>query len=396
MGFTGNFLFQVSLSKFCAGFLACQFVSLVTLTVATADEKDKDEIKGFVHLGFRPGRVVPNSDFFSGVNASSQAIESMQAFKVALGWMVDGEQGSQVSNRRPSIGFGIDGGRFDNGIELGAPIAGYGFLSWPLLGFGTRFDVMTDVSFGAAFNWEPFDAETNPFNDAVSTRITFYTDWSLYALYSVNRRLDLVIGGAFTHFSNGGTGYLNKSVNIVAPHFGLRMNLLGNRSPLDVRFENSTAGHWEIAASGGGGWKNILVSEVLNQPYQTRNFGVSGINVEFKRYLTKTRKLGAGIDASYDGSANMAPSHLESTLGDKLSLGIYGGYEHVFSRFSIPIGLGYYLVQGREDNRVPSFYQKLGWTVDLSERIFFGFEARFFNFNTADFVIWKFGWRLRG
>ena len=79
----------------------------------------------------------------------------------------------------------------------------------------------------------------------------------------------------------------------------------------------------------------------------------------------------------------------------RLNLGLYGGYQHLFNRFIASVDLGYYVWQGREDGRVPEFYQRLGFKFDLSEQVFSGLNIRFFKLGVADYIEWHMGYRFK-
>ena len=180
-----------------------------------ADEEEKKRL--FLRLAYQPGWVATTSDFLAGHNQADEPIERIHAFKVELGWQTDGTKDWEQRYRNPALGIGVYKANFENGEELGAPVALYGWLSWPIFNVSRKLDVTTDLSLGAAFNWNPFDPEQNPANDAVSTRVTFFAEWGLLARYALTPRLDLIAGGAFTHFSNGGTGFPNLGVSALTP-----------------------------------------------------------------------------------------------------------------------------------------------------------------------------------
>jgi hypothetical protein len=250
-----------------------------------------------------------------------------------------------------------------------------------------KLDVTTDWSFGAAFNWNPFDPESNPANDAVSTRATFFTELGLFARYALTPRFDLMAGGMFTHFSNGGTGDPNKAVNTLSPVVRVGYHFQKDR-PRYVRRElPELEPFWEMSVSGGAGWKNVALDE------GREDFGVFAATFELGRHVYSMGKLVGGADWIYDDSVDAGLDDVSSS--DKLALGLFGGYEQIIGRFSVPLGIGYYVARGGEGERIPSLYQKLGLRDHVTDRLFVGLETRFFDFRQADFVEWTLGYDFR-
>ena len=350
-----------------------------------ADEEKKNPL--FLRLAYQSGWVASTSDFLARQNQAGEPIERIQAFKVELGWQTDGAKDWEQRYRLPAFGLGVYKASFENGAELGAPVALYGWFTWSLFNVTRKLDVTTDLSLGAALNWNPFDPETNPANDAVSTRVTFFTEWGLLARYALTPRLDLMAGGMLTHFSNGGAGFPNLGVNALTPVVRIGYHFRSDRPRYVPRELPPFEPFWEMTLAGGAGRKRVALEE------GSEDFGVFAATVELSRHVYSMGKLVGGADWTYDDSANAGFDEISSS--DKLAVGLFGGYEHRIARFSIPFSLGYYVARGRDDDRVPAFYQKIGLKYHVTDRLFIGFGTRFHGFSKADFVEWTLGYDIR-
>jgi len=382
--------------------LALALVSGAALAHGQEEPEQGDENKPnpwFVRAAYVPGLVLGTTDFVKGDNAAGQPIDRAQAFSVELGWQTDGSRDWQRRYNLPALGVGVYHAEFNNGEELGAPTAVYSWFSWPLARLGSRVDLKADFGLGVAFGWNPFDPDTNPFNHAVSTRVTAYTEVGLYTDIVLDERWRLRAGGVFKHFSNGGTGDPNGAVNLLSPVIGVRYDFARSRAPYERVELPPVPKFWELAVSGGIGVKTVDLArddpDAEEGRYEPERFYAGGVTVEISRRLHAMSRLGAGVDIMKDGSANASLDSSAAVPGsEKLAVGIYGGYEHVIDRFSIPAQIGYYVWRGRDDERIPELYQKLGFKFDISDRFFVGMDARFYDFSRADFLRWTVGFRF--
>ena len=360
--------------------LACL---LCTPAVLGAAEDETNAPSWLLRFHYQPARILPTTAFFEGRNETGSPIGPGTAFKIELGWQTDGSADWERRYRLPAFGIGAYKASFRNGDELGAPAAVYGWFSWPVVSLSERVEVTAEIGLGAAFGFRPFDPESNPFNDAVSTRATFYSDVGLGLRIALARLWDLELGGSFTHFSNGGTGDPNDALNTLSPRVGLRYGRRPKRPsgalPPFERF-------WVLSLAGGGGWKNVNVAAPEDPP-ERRNFGVGAVSVELGRRLYSLGALGGGVDVTYDGSREV-PGGSEK----RAVVGLFGGYRHVIGRFSIPLQIGYDLGRGAGDARVPALYQKIGVDLHVTDRLYVGLVTRFFDFSRADFVTWIVGY----
>ena len=80
-------------------------------------------------------------------------------------------------------------------------------------------------NFGISAGWKPYDNDYNSYNGAVGSRVNAYLNAGIYLNWSLSRYFDFIIGGDFTHFSNGNTKFPNAGVNTTGAKIGLVYNL---------------------------------------------------------------------------------------------------------------------------------------------------------------------------
>lgn len=369
---------------------------LLTLTPTSfsepVSENEKESFPWVLRGAYQPSSVHQTSLFLVEGPVVGGAIDQAQAFKLELGWQVDGGEPWHQSYRLPAMGVGIYHATFRNGERLGSPTAIYGWFSWPWLSLGERVELTTDFGFGAAFGWNARSAESNPLNDVISTPVSFYTEVGVYLRYKLGAPVSLYAGGTFTHFSNGGTGDPNGAINAVSPRVGIRYDFGTTRRVVQAD-RPSVRRHWALSVGGGGGFKNVNLGDASSASTDfRRNFGMGVVSLDLQRRVRPTSQIGGGFDLVFDGSAGTR-AEATSEPGD-VTVAVYVGYEQVIHRFRIPIQLGYYLRQGERAGNRPAAYQKLGWSFDLSRRTYVRFDVRFYDLSQADFVTWTLGYRF--
>lgn len=360
----------------------------------------------FVRGGFQAGWVIPTSDFVRGENLAMEPINGLWSFRAELGYQTDGSRGWHDIYKYPSYGIGVFHADYGNAEELGNPWAVYGFFSWPIFVFDNGIDITTDFGLGGAFGWQGFDPETNPFNRAIGGSESVYIDWGFFVKWPFANKWDLSAGYSFTHYSNGRTTYPNLGFNTIAPMALVRYNVWQERPARlrQIRPAPPYARNWQVAVRGFLSQKQVEVptdDPDLQDMDRRRDFGVGGASATVNYQVWHTSKLAFGVDYSRD---NAADAELENVDGEaevvegdssaKNLLGIFGGYEHVISRFSIVVDVGYYAVYNREDGDVPRLYQRIGFKYHLYDGLFGGMNIRIKNWGQADYIEWNLGYRF--
>ena len=126
----------------------------------------------------------------------------------------------------PQFGFGFSTFFYGNReVEnlVGQPSGVYAFLDLPFhRSRNGKFYATFDLAAGFAYDLNAYDPITNPYNDAVGSKILFYFDFDFAGNHKISQRMDLNYGLHLTHFSNGRTRTPNLGVNMLGLDLGLR------------------------------------------------------------------------------------------------------------------------------------------------------------------------------
>ena len=352
----------------------------------------------FARVAVAPGRVVAASDFQSGGDgARSVAIEAGRQTSGAADW-------HRVYNY-PSYGIGLYAARFDHDRELGSPVAVYGFFSWPFP-IASRVQISADVGMGVAWNWNAFDAATNPTNTALGSSAAYQINGTVLLHYLAADHASFYGGLNVTHWSNGSTKQPNLGLAVIGPQVGVRYDfaprLLHRRARTSElpRFVPA----WEFVVGAGGSSKNVVAAGVgtTADGDRRRSFGALNVTAAMQRHVYRFGRVAAGGDLTYDGSAGaridvIGGRQIESRApaDRRLSFGAYGGYEHVMARLSLLLQLGYTIWRGVDDPEVPRFYQRYGARFQLSDHVWTTFAVRAVKGRKASFMELGLGYRIR-
>ena len=120
-----------------------------------------------------------------------------------------------------SQGIGISVNDFRNRAEVGRPVAVYVFQNSRIVSLARTLSLDYEWNFGVSFGWEKYDAERNPFNVVVGSRINAYINLGLMFNWHFAPQWNVTAGAGLMHFSNGNTTYPNGGVNLLNGRFGL-------------------------------------------------------------------------------------------------------------------------------------------------------------------------------
>ncbi|MFV0376648.1 MAG: acyloxyacyl hydrolase [Mangrovibacterium sp.] len=366
----------------------------------------KTELRNYSFLSTRyhAGWVLETNDFLRGENQKGSPINSFQSLAFSYGVQTSGQKEWHHILNFPYYGVSFYNANFFNSKELGYPAALYGFLGmplkrWPRSAFGY------ELGFGMAYNWRPYDSDTNPFNLAIGSRKTVYIDASLVYSYNLTPRWQLKTGFGFTHFSNGAMKKPNAGINLVSPFVELNYSL--RDKPMFVRQpQPAYPKHYEVALQLGAGVKEEMYKNPTNGDLRAvGSFTVVNFSAAWLKQVTWKNKWGAGFDLTYDNQGNLKvnnntpdgiPELMRSTYWpDHMKLGIYGTYEFCIDRLSIASHLGFYALRKHFDTEQPLIYQKVGLKYHFKNDVYLGLLVRAYRLTVADVIEWNVGYRIK-
>lgn len=350
----------------------------------------------FTRFTFSPAYVVATNPYaVSGAMPAGREVNAVPSFTVEIGRQTDGSQEWHHAYGLPAYGFGVSVAAIGSGISR--PLDAYTFFSWPFARPSERLQVTTDFGMGVSWNWKALDHQTNAYTTVLGSNLNARIDWGFYLRYLATSQASLYAGLDFTHRSNGGMRQPDQGINVIGPSVGVRYNFAPERYKLPINAPSTFHPSWEWIFGGTAGRKNVI-DEVNNLDH---NFGALGVTTALQRHFYRYGKFAVGTDLMYDGSTGarvLDPLNDDvhsGGLGDRLALGLYGGYEHVIGRFGAIVQVGYKAVNGSDDPRAGSLYERYGWRYNVNDNFWGQFSVRAINDRKADALEFGFGYRSR-
>ena len=363
----------------------------------------------FIHrLGIeaRPQYVFPTNPFLQGENERWKPIQSSFAahlkysFKFRPNTCADRIYGGAYQ------GFGLAVTTFGDRKQLGDPVTFYVFQGARIARFNPRLSLNYEWNFGLSAGWKPYDNDYNSYNGAVGSRVNAYLNAGIYLNWSLSRYFDFIIGGDFTHFSNGNTKFPNAGLNAVGLRAGLTYNFGRKSSEMAPRTVcPAFPRHFSYDLTFFGSWRRKGI-EVGDKQYAAPDaYTVLGFNFASMYNFGYKFRAGVSLDGVYDGSANVAIADQIVEMGSsadltvekpgvdrQLALGVSARAEFVMPYFNIGVGLGTNFLHKGGD--LKSFYQMLTLKVAVthSSYVHIGYSLR--DFHMPNFLMLGVGYRF--
>lgn len=363
----------------------------------------------FIHrLGIeaRPQYVFPTNPFLQGENERWKPIQSSFAahlkysFKFRPNTCADRIYGGAYQ------GFGLAVTTFGDRKQLGDPVTFYVFQGARIARFNPRLSLNYEWNFGLSAGWKPYDNDYNSYNGAVGSRVNAYLNAGIYLNWSLSRYFDFIIGGDFTHFSNGNTKFPNAGLNAVGLRAGLTYNFGRKSAEMAPRTVcPAFPRHFSYDLTFFGSWRRKGI-EVGDKQYAAPDaYTVLGFNFASMYNFGYKFRAGVSLDGVYDGSANVAIADQIVEMGSsadltvekpgvdrQLALGVSARAEFVMPYFNIGVGLGTNFLHKGGD--LKAFYQMLTLKVAVtrSSYVHIGYSLR--DFHMPNFLMLGVGYRF--
>ena len=362
-----------------------------------------------------------------GSNATSSKNETVKDIFAGSGyWGVDVRIGFQTTGQfewhrvfnNPSYGLGFSSFWFDQDTVsnlIGNPSGVYGFFGWPVYrGKGGKFHLDFDFAAGLTYDLNAYDPITNPYNDAVGSKILWYFDFDFSGNHMISNRLDLSYGLHLVHFSNGRMRTPNLGVNMVGFDLGLRYNF-NPMSPyakykdpsrqLAVRPELTPKGTfssyqnysiWNLWMAMGFNTTSRNAEDIEGNPQDLRGptYFASTLAVEWQRKLGRAFAGGVGLNYFYDGSLGEEYDD-GGSLFQKSTIGIGPSFDLFIHRFSFSGTVGFYVYRAEKVKNVRNpLYLRGAFRYRISEKVFAHAALKTMNGAVADYVEFGIGYSI--
>lgn len=379
-------------------------VIMISITTrANADSTDVDSSR-FVHrleIDVKPGAIIHTSDFLKGANPEARTMN--HAFSTHLKYAFSFRPDSYEARTFGDVYQGIGVGYNDFNPQLGYPISAYIFQGARIARLARRLALNYEWNLGLAMGWRPYDAETNPDNTLIGSKVTAYIGLELYLNWRISRYIDLNLGGNLTHYSNGNTQLPNFGLNTggVKTSIAYYFNRHDDYEPL-AKVSNDCLRNWTYDLIVYGSWRQRGVLYGDNEIYVLPDkYLVLGFSFSPLYRLNPWLKVGGAVDGVYDGSAypevEGSTAHepmVNENVSDtkRMALGLSARAEFTMPYFAINVGIGTRVLKGSD--YFNGLYEVLALKVNLTRRFLLHIGYGLHDFNRPDHLMLGVGWRF--
>ena len=354
---------------------------------------------------FRPAYIFPTNSFVQGANRSGRPIDLALSGHLRYGWQY--RPGSRLDRLFGGVYQGVGLAYFDFGTpdELGNPVALYLYQGARIARLGRRLSLDYEWNLGLSFGWKPYDAQRNPDNRMMGSKINAYIGIDCFLRWHVLRDVDITAGVALNHFSNGNTKYPNAGLNSIGLKTGI-VCLFGRteaeNAPQRLRIPFPRHMSYDLTLFGSWRRKGIAVDD--RQIASPEAYAVAGFNFAAMYNFGYKFRAGLSLDGVYDRSANItlrdqivpidgSPELITDNPGfaRQAALGLSARGEFVMPYFSVGLGLGVNVLHRGGDMK--GFYQMLTLKIAAtrSSYVHIGYSLR--NFHQPNFLMLGIGYR---
>lgn len=390
--------------------LLCLYLA-VTSVYAESQDSIPRKIIHVIGLDFKPAYTFPTKSFFRGENMAQSPIRTNLSGHIKYGFKFspDSYWGKMYPNTIQGIGIGYNS--FNNTKEVGNPLAVYVFQTSRIASITKNLSFDYEWNFGASFGWKKYDAEKNPFNTIVGSKVNAYINLGFLFNWQMTNEIALKAGIGLSHYSNGNTNYPNFGVNTLDGRIGViwcpqdetKSELKNNRLAVIPKYGFKPYISYDLIIYGATKKKGITWQDGTGMVIPG-NFAVAGLNFNPMYNFNKYFRAGLSLDAQYDESANIT-DHIANTSTptddvkffrppfiEQFSLGLSARAEIVMPIFSINLGIGKNFVCRGDDTN--SFYQTFVLKTHITNKIFLHVGYQLYKFKNPNNLMLGIGYRF--
>ncbi|MDQ3683491.1 MAG: acyloxyacyl hydrolase [Bacteroidota bacterium] len=259
----------------------------------------------------------------------------------------------------PQSGIAVLYGNSGSKQYVGNIAAAYAFCNFNL--YRTqKFSSSLRTGAGVGIIEKPYNVETNHKNMLLGSKLNLFIHLLWKNEFAVAHDAFINAGISLSHLSNGTTKLPNLGLNVPALSFGLRyaFNHLKTEVIEQPPMFNKEI-KWQLLASAG-----IKQSPWINSNRRVVNV----VSVEAAKQLSYNKKAALGLGLYHDPTfllEDVDPTRERMTPKKDLNAALFGSYEPIIGRMSIPLQFGVYII-GK--NHLHRFFQNVGARYMLSRR----------------------------
>jgi hypothetical protein len=233
--------------------------------------------------------------------------------EIHANWQLSGQKQWHEWQGFPSVGASLLYCDLGDPKAIGSAIGIFPTIDFTLLTFKNHLpkknrdrhlSIKSQVGTGVAYLTRHFDQFDNPTNNAVGSSINCVLHLKLRGEAQLTPKFKVHLGGAFTHFSNGGARLPNLGVNIPSVEMGVRWLLDTEGVLIRHHLPKTALKKWGVNTVAG---MALSSNNARGPKYPIYNASIAGV-----RHLSKISRLGLGI--AYEQNRLLAEFGLHATL----------------------------------------------------------------------------------
>ena len=226
-----------------------------------------------------------------------------------------------------SIGVGVSYLNLGNDAMLGSAIAAYGYMNQPFYnGTHFRFGVRPTIGLAAVTKRysntypgsTPYYDHTNA-NWSIGSILNAYLAAELYMDFPIKDGWEITLSGGWHHISNGSVMHPNAGYNFFGGELGVRyqpsaVNYKKPEPDVPRKLYDGVDKPWAVEISATGGAKQNYYGDNRNGQ---KFFGAATVQAAAYWVPVSIFRLGAGVDAFYDGYYACVSKEFASVPGNE-------------------------------------------------------------------------------
>jgi hypothetical protein len=355
------------------------FFAGIKTVIAQVNHKDKKIFAIGIHTYY--GFILKHTESIGHLAQSHP-----YAIEMNLNRITDGSEAWHHAYRYPEVGYAIGLYDFRNPI-LGKAIYALTYLD-KALAKSKKSALRLKIGTGPALMTNPYDAEKNFQNTALSGRFMLSMQGEIAWTYLIHRQWQLRTGLTLTHFSNGAFKLPNSGVNIPA----LKMGLSYQSRQVQVQNLPDTIGNENMQHSVSLNISGSFFFKEIKLPGGKKYPG-GVLSMYVNKRLNQKSALNVGVDGFYNTALKQIirqdPDVDSLNIPDFKRASITFGHELFIGRVSMLTQMGVYVYNPyqKTDARI---YQRVGLKYYFSRKLFANMLLKT-HFGTADCVEWGLG-----
>ena len=329
-----------------------------------------------------PGLILHTNAFLKGNNTEVRTMN--HSFVARLKYAFAPPENSLQAQIYKGVYQGVGLGIHHFNPQLGNPVSLFLFQGATIKTLTPRLSLNYEWDFGITYGWNAHDWLDHPENRVIGSKMTAYIDADLYLRWVLSKDVDLNVGATITHYSNGNTAIPNAGLNVAGARASVAWYF--NRSDQQPVAASLPAfeRYWGVDLTLYGAWKKKGVDTDDGAYALPGTYGVVGFTLNPLYHVNHWLNVGASLDGSYDGSANLEIDSKALAEPDKegnednihlapwhkrVALGLSARTEFVMPYFTINFGIGHNFVNAGTTD-LKGFYEILALKINIMRQIY--------------------------